>query len=457
MKIAADVLVSNPPSPLLVAEGKSVRGAKRAIFALAALLLLLVGTPAAGQAPPGEVAVAVQISTFSVDRAGPLKAGDRLQATLTGSPGGRASFTMLNVSGEVPMSETTPGVYTGALVIPKNVSVSGAAVVGRLVGKDGTPAPLLAARQLITIDNAPPAAYAQTPAPQAAVANLQPLIYAALTDGPGTGVDPQSIRLYLDGQDVTPNAKIAENFAAYRPAVPLAAGTHNIVLLAQDKAGNSTRAAWSFRVAGSLPGVLLSADTSPSGLPVSSGHPLLVTLHGPPGRSAVCTLPAVSQNIPLREISAGTYQGTYSPDPGASCALTPVAAALKGVDAVAMLDRAVAISAEAPPAPSILEPGSQIEIGDTLDIAGRSYPGALVLAALSYKSRSDTGLFEIDGNAISAWTRADDKGNWKMQGLSLSVPWLLTENRITRFFVQATAVDALGRRSETTVSEVMHS
>lgn len=425
--------------------------------ALAALLLAWALSERAQAQAPADFTVAVQIASFSVDSPGPFKSGDRLQATLTGSPGGRASFAVLNVSGEVPMAEASPGVYTGTLTIPAKVSVAGAAVVGRLVGADGTPAPLLAARQLVTIDNSPPVAYAQTPSPRSDVAGTQPLIFAALSDPVGPGVDPSSIQLFLDGQNVTARSQTSAGFATYRPEAPLGVGNHNVLLFAQDRLGNPMRAAWSFRVSDSDPGLLLSVDTAPAGLAASPSHPLLITLHGPPGRSAACTLPTIARAVPLREISAGTYEGTYSPDPGASCALTPVVAGFKGDKSVAEFDRAVSITADPPPAPSILEPGAQIEISDTLDIAGRAYPGALVLAALAYKSRSDTGLFEIDGTAISAWARADEQGNWKVSGLSLQAPWLLTPDRITRFFVQATAVDSLGRRSQTTVSEVMHS
>lgn len=425
--------------------------------------MLAAALPAGGQAGP-DVIVAVSIRSVTVDSAGPFKAGDVLHVTLAGSPGGRASFTVPNVCGEIPMPEGRPGVYTGLLAIPKNIDVARAAVIGRLIGKGGTAAPLLAAGQTIAIYNSPPVIWAQTPPAESNVATGQPYLYAGLADGAGEGINRASIQIFLDGQNVTREAEVGANSISYRPSVPLAPGNHTALVVAADLAGNAARSEWHFRVVGPDLGQALWAGAGGQEAPghgpvISASHPLAVTFHGRPGDKVACSLPAIARDIPLREVAPGTYEGTYAPVAGASCPETPVMARVKGdgIDAVVTAPAEVSITADPPPAPTILYPADGAEIGDSFDIGGRAFPGALVLATVSYRSRSATGAFEIDGDAASFSARADAKGGWAIKDVRLSVPWLLTPDRVTRFTVQAVAEDAAGKASEATANEVMHS
>ena len=65
------------------------------------------------------------MTSFVQDTTKPLRAGDVLTATLTGTPGGQASFAIPGVVENVPMTEGAAGVYTGRFTVPKNVSVTG--------------------------------------------------------------------------------------------------------------------------------------------------------------------------------------------------------------------------------------------------------------------------------------------------------------------------------------------
>jgi hypothetical protein len=70
-------------------------------------------------------------------------------------------------------------------------------------------------------------------------------ISARLSDD-GRGVDPRAVTLRVDGRDVTRNARIDGNEINYRD--DLGRGRHTAELTVRDRAGNTTRRAWSFEV-----------------------------------------------------------------------------------------------------------------------------------------------------------------------------------------------------------------
>lgn len=70
-------------------------------------------------------------------------------------------------------------------------------------------------------------------------------IQARLSDD-ASGVDPRSVRLVVDGLDVTASARITENEVAYRER--LGNGRHRAELQVRDRAGNLTRSAWTFAI-----------------------------------------------------------------------------------------------------------------------------------------------------------------------------------------------------------------
>ena len=58
--------------------------------------------------PPVSQGKPVTISSFTVDTPGPLKGGDSLKATLRGSAGAQAAFSVPGVVDTIPMTETSP-------------------------------------------------------------------------------------------------------------------------------------------------------------------------------------------------------------------------------------------------------------------------------------------------------------------------------------------------------------
>jgi hypothetical protein len=62
----------------------------------------------------------------------------------------------------------------------------------------------------------------------------------------GSGIDPASVRIRLNGRDVTPDARVTPDDVTFRDE--LEPGPYTAEVTARDQAGNMTRKAWTFEV-----------------------------------------------------------------------------------------------------------------------------------------------------------------------------------------------------------------
>ena len=224
--------------------------------AAAAMLLLplssaFVALPAAAQhaeaAQPALQALHVQSSAG-------LAPGAVLRLQLAGTPGARQANATLGDSGvRVALRERAPGHYAGTYTVRRGDRIDPLqAITARVNLGDRTlardfryPAALEALARAPRDDRAPQVT-------QLAPANGQRLqeqgrtfIHARLDDA-GSGVDPRSVRLVVDGLDVTADARVTDEAVAYRER--LGRGEHRAMLVVRDRSGNVNRTAWSFRV-----------------------------------------------------------------------------------------------------------------------------------------------------------------------------------------------------------------
>jgi hypothetical protein len=91
------------------------------------------------------------------------------------------------------------------------------------------------------------------PDPASSSSDATPAISVAVADA-GVGVDPASIRMTVDGVDVTAQGSYAAGRFGYTPADDLVVGSHTVSVTASDTAGNrSAPLAWSFEVTDETP------------------------------------------------------------------------------------------------------------------------------------------------------------------------------------------------------------
>lgn len=198
------------------------------------------------------VAPAPLIERFAVNPRGRLMPGKELRFRVEGATGGNAWLDIPGVASGIDLRETRRGVYEGSYTIRRRDDLSNfdRAVATLAVGNQRA-----TARVDLEGDRDHGRSRRDARAPQ--ITDVTPgnghrvderdrtLVTARLSDA-GTGVDTNSVRLLVDGLDVTRNAHITADAIAYRER--LGNGQHRAELVVRDRAGNVSRTAWTFRV-----------------------------------------------------------------------------------------------------------------------------------------------------------------------------------------------------------------
>jgi hypothetical protein len=114
------------------------------------------------------------------------------------------------------------------------------------------------------LDAAPPAISDQTPAAGWTGEQRRPQIGFTLTDL-GTGVDPSSLRVALDGVDVTAAGDFTNGRFTLTPQTRLSFDAHTLRVLASDRSGNAMPpATWSFTISDVTPPAVFDLRPDPS-------------------------------------------------------------------------------------------------------------------------------------------------------------------------------------------------
>lgn len=389
----------------------------------------------------------LEVTSFTDDARKPLRAGDVLKATLSGTPGGKATFAILGAAENIPMTETSPGVYVGSYTVVRNTAAQDAAVIGKLVV--GTvQSPLIQASGLLSIDSQPPKITDFGPPQNASVESDRPLIYATLSDGAGTGVSPEATHIRVDGADVTPNAETTGSLFTFKPGTPLAGGPHTVSVLISDRAGNTAAANWSFRVSTST--LVQSFTTNePSGQAVGADSTIVFTLTAAPGGKASASIGGLAKRIALKETDPGIYIGEYTVKAGDSVDNAPVSAKFTARDGTTVMKNLAAnltLAAGPPPAPRIIEPKNDdaVDVAAPLTVKGRGIPNSTVRVTVSYTSKALGGILPVSGQSGTKDVGVSKDGEWEADDISLQIKSLFSANRDTVFTVTATQLDSSG-------------
>lgn len=227
-----------------------------AAMLLASLGAVLVAQPAAAQYRNGHgypaTVVAPPVIERFVLRYDDLKPGEQVRFRLVGAPGARAWLDVPGVLSAVPMAEVRPGVYLADYVVrwrdDLNVFHHAVATLQR-GGQRMTAQVTLRDRddgQGHGRDNDAPRITDLTPANGDRVGERRRTRISASFSDEGTGVDPASVVLRVDGRDVTGRARLDGDDIRY--AEDLQPGRHVAELVVRDRAGNAARRSWAFNV-----------------------------------------------------------------------------------------------------------------------------------------------------------------------------------------------------------------
>ncbi len=407
-----------------------------------------IGIAVATEDDPNPVPpIKVEISSVTQNSGGrTLRAEDTLYVTVVGTPGVEGTFRVPGVSGieTVALKEEAPGVYTGAVVIPKGVTAQGVSVIASLY-KGSSKTPPTEAEGTLDIDAAAPALESVDPKPNSRTENLRTLIYGTYTD-PGSGIDPKFTAIHVDGKDVTAQAQITDSFFSFKPSSDLPLGKNTVTIVAKDKAGNDVRREWSFNVSAPI-NPITSLSVTPDDAPLLNvGDPIIVRIQATPGGRAKFRIGDSVIDQPMPEQTPGVYIGNYRVKQGDSAARVPVTVNFKPANgpAVSQVSGArITLAAGVAETPIIDRPRSGASVGNTVTITGRAAPGSLVRLKLVYQGK--VVVIGSQGTIFDADVKTGLDGKWSTGAVELSVP---TSVSGVTFTLTAFAVDGNGKPSK---------
>jgi hypothetical protein len=272
-RAASAHIIANFPDPAVISPNAfATRGEVAALMYQTLLALhkplpkIHIGLlPQFASAPPAVVAPVQQpqiipviqqpqilvIENVEVTPSGKLSAGDVLVVRAFGSPNALASFSIKDGVQGVPMEERRDGVYEGSYTVRKTDNIAHTRVYVALNKRGAQPASGESRGEMI-LDAMPPEILVE-PGANTVTRGGQTSIVVKYTDGHGSGVDPASVHLLVNGRDVTSEAILDGGMVAFRPNQPLFGMVSAEIKLA-DRCGNAVDYTWTFNAIPGAPG-----------------------------------------------------------------------------------------------------------------------------------------------------------------------------------------------------------
>lgn len=242
-----------------------LRSTVAAAMLLAPVALTFIAEPAAAQQ---RVVTAPSITNMALNSDAGLSPGATLRVQVIGTPNARRASLTLGDSGiTVPLRQQARGSYTGSYVVRRTDRIDPMQLMtARLTFGQRTysrqfnypPAfqalPMGAARgddrdariRDRGRDQRAPQITELTPANGDRIGERGNTRISANIADEGSGIDQDSVRLRLNGRDVTADARITDDRVVYRD--DLEPGRYRAELSVRDRAGNMTSKAWAFDV-----------------------------------------------------------------------------------------------------------------------------------------------------------------------------------------------------------------
>ncbi len=396
-------------------------------------------------APPPPV-ITPTILSFDHNAESWVAASSQIRLKLVGTSGGTASVRVPGLAERQMLTETQPGVYEGTLIVPRDTenATRRLPVIGELTFAGQSQ--MIQAGHTLQIDTNAPIFGVATPPTGARVATHRPDVSLTFDDGAGSGVSPGAVTLTVNGQDVTPAARVTADHLIYAPTADLPVGANIVRVGLADHAGNLAERTWSFDVV-PLQNVVYSF-THDATTALEPGDQLTVTMRAETGGQARYRI-GDGELRWLTEIETGLYRGYYTVRKGDVFDATPVhgefttrAGQPYAFDAPTNLSTTSLKAALA--VPRITIPASNELIGSTLTVKGMADPGAEVLVRITYRSKL-LGLLTVTGIAAEETVRTDDYGYWMTKAIDLDAA---AGGRAESCTITAQALAADGRRSD---------
>lgn len=299
-----------------------------------------------------------------------------------------------------------------------------------------------------------------TPAVSAQSVSADALVSGLFEESGGT-VDTTSVRLTVDGQDVTSDSSITSNFFSYRPTTPFSPGQHQVQLEYTNTQGQQRVASWSFSVETAQPTVAITSVTHNAIEPLATDATLLTTISGTPGLQASVLLVEngnVVRTLQAQEVSPGVYVASYSLQSSSNTHGIAVGQLTQGEQVIyAAAEQPIMISATAQSVDvvdssveaSTVETAAVINLqpeftshtdgadvsGEGFTLVGQTQPGAMVSIRVDAATPVVGGFLNIGSSElVNRTVTADADGNF-----TVAVPAPLVVADGTKYSIEATA------------------
>jgi hypothetical protein len=276
----------------------------------------------------------------------------------------------------------------------------------------------------------------------------------------GSGIARGTIQLVGAGNQAidVPAVVVVGGISGETPRA-LPAGIVNLRGSVVDAAGNSTPIISTFTVVGGVAGA--TAVTHNARTALRQNDVLVVEMRGEPNGRASFDLVGdnnrlVAVNVPMREIEAGRYQGTYTVQGNEATARMRVVGRFIGFNNQPVTNEAttqvtLATVAAQPTALTITGPTDNAQVTSPLTIRGRAIPGAIVDVSIRAEGTQITRLLIFERRSPytqdlgTQQVQADQNGNWATRPIELPAVRDVEDLKLT---ISATQTDALNRRSQ---------
>jgi hypothetical protein len=206
-------------------------------------------------AAPKAAAPRMEIERFVMRPMGRLEPGRELHFRMRGAPGGDGWVDIPGVINGVDLAEVRPGVYEGTYTVRRrdNLDAFRNAVATLRNGNQRVTARLDLrgrdddeGRPAQARDERSPQIFEMTPGNGDRVTERGRTRISARLSDDGCGVDPATVRLRLNGRDVTADSRVTPEEVTGRS--DLDPGRYTAEVTVKDQAGNTTTQAWTFDV-----------------------------------------------------------------------------------------------------------------------------------------------------------------------------------------------------------------
>jgi hypothetical protein len=360
----------------------------------------------AQQAPPAE---GPRISSVSHNASGPLEPGNVVVVTLYGDAGGTATFDVAGIAVNIPMTETSQGIYSGSLRIPENAgNIRNASIFGRLV-RNGRET-MRPAQSGIGIDAKYVKILRVLPEENTTVKTNRPNILIVIESTGGVNLQSSSVNLLINNQPIQATPTISKELVSYIVPYDLPQGRTSIAFSASDTSGNPINRTWYFTV--QTAGIIQSITHSAT-MPLGVGEVLQVRMQGAPGGKATYNIGSYRTNNGMGEISPGVYAGSYQVQPGDSFQNAPVTGYLTvpGQSTIALTTTTPVSVRSSQVGLQINSPQSGSTVDKNFTISGVTSPYAKV--SLNVRVFMGIGGYGMNNDLMTSQVQADQAGNFQ--------------------------------------------